>query len=267
MEIRKEKTNKLTTDKLNILYIKNSKVILIDTDKIYNVKVGKMLKTYDNKFISRKVIKNENNKLYYRHIYSLLPDEIITEIQQRIYKYIFQRKVLKIDYDRIINKHLKLDDKNFLLHLKMKNERSYSNSKNLKKKLNEPYLFDFKNVCCGLLNNGSICGCSKYDNIFFKNNSNYYNNNVNSDYECYLFNDNYIKQKVDRNYKKCREEPLINIAFCQKHYNKVIDMSEYKKNEYIELLYYKLGYEVKNGYLLDIKNRHFLDCFKRRINN
>lgn len=105
--------NKLTNDKLNILYIKNNKVILIDTDKIYNVKVGKMLKTYDNKYISRKVIKNEKNKLYFRHIYSLLPDDIITDIQQRIYKYIFQTKVLKIEKQIYCVKDNSFDIHNF----------------------------------------------------------------------------------------------------------------------------------------------------------
>ena len=77
---------KTIANKNNIteLSINDNKIILIDTDKVYNKKVGTMLKTYDNKYISRKVINNKKNKLYWRHIFSLLPEEIINDIQQRI---------------------------------------------------------------------------------------------------------------------------------------------------------------------------------------
>lgn len=98
---------------MNILSIKNEKMIYINTDKLYEKKVGKMLKTYEDKYISRKVIKNEKNKLYWRHIYSLLPEEIITEIQQRIYRYIFQTKVLKIEKGVYFVKDNRYDLHNF----------------------------------------------------------------------------------------------------------------------------------------------------------
>tara|TARA_Y100001972_G_scaffold110820_1_gene142957 strand:- start:288 stop:1313 length:1026 start_codon:yes stop_codon:yes gene_type:complete len=106
---------KTIANKNNIteLSINDNKIILIDTDKVYNKKVGTMLKTYDNKYISRKVINNKKNKLYWRHIFSLLPEEIINDIQQRIYRYIFQRKVLKIDKLAYCVKNNKFDINNF----------------------------------------------------------------------------------------------------------------------------------------------------------
>ena len=79
------------------LSIHNGKVILIDSSKVYDKKVGKMLKTNDNKYISKKVINNKKNKLYWRHLYSYLNEECISLINQMVYQYKMKNEVLRIE--------------------------------------------------------------------------------------------------------------------------------------------------------------------------
>jgi len=79
------------------LSIHKAKLILIDTDKCYDRKVGNMLKTADNKYISKKVIKNKKHKLYWRHLYSYLNEESIELINQMVYEYLMKNQVLKIE--------------------------------------------------------------------------------------------------------------------------------------------------------------------------
>tara|TARA_R100000951_G_C2607757_1_gene170223 strand:- start:72 stop:1007 length:936 start_codon:yes stop_codon:yes gene_type:complete len=79
------------------LSVHNGKVILIDSDKCYDKKMGKMLKTNDNKYVSKKVINNKKNKLYWRHLYSYLPWETIELINQMIYKYKMKSEILGIE--------------------------------------------------------------------------------------------------------------------------------------------------------------------------
>jgi len=74
----------------------NNKIILLDTDKVYHNKVGRMLKTNDKKYISRKVIKNNKNKLFWRHIFSYLDNDSIEMINQIINQYKIQKEVLQI---------------------------------------------------------------------------------------------------------------------------------------------------------------------------
>lgn len=79
------------------LSIHNGKVILMDSSKVYDIKVGKMLKTSDNRYVSKKVINNTKNKLYWRHLYSYLNQESIEMINQMIYQYKMKSEVLRIE--------------------------------------------------------------------------------------------------------------------------------------------------------------------------
>lgn len=79
------------------LSIHNGKVILMDSSKVYDKKVGKMLKTSDNKYVSKKVINNKKNKLFWRHLYSYLNEESIELINQMIYQYKMKSEVLGIE--------------------------------------------------------------------------------------------------------------------------------------------------------------------------
>ena len=78
---------------LNVI---NNKVIILDCDKVYDKKVGNMIKTYDNKFVSKKVISNKKHKLFWRHIFSYLNEESIEMINQYIYLYKMKTEVLQI---------------------------------------------------------------------------------------------------------------------------------------------------------------------------
>ena len=78
---------------LNVI---NNKVIILDCDKVYDIGVGKMIKTFDSKFVSKKVIKDKKYKLFWRHIFSFLNCESIELINQYIYKYKMKVEVLGI---------------------------------------------------------------------------------------------------------------------------------------------------------------------------
>ena len=74
----------------------NGKVIFLDSNKVYDTKTGNMLKTGDNKYVSKKVIKNKKNKLVWRHIFSYLNMDNIELINQYIYMDLMKHKVFGI---------------------------------------------------------------------------------------------------------------------------------------------------------------------------
>lgn len=107
MEIHNKMKKQLNMCELSI---HNGKVILIDSDKCYDKKMGKMLKTNDNKYVSKKVINNKKNKLYWRHLYSYLNEESIGLINQYIYKYKMKSEVLGIENIVYFNKNYDIEN-------------------------------------------------------------------------------------------------------------------------------------------------------------
>jgi hypothetical protein len=104
-------TNKLNKQNgMCELSIHNGKVILMDSSKVYDKKVGKMLKTNDNKYVSKKVINNKKNKLYWRHLYSYLNEECIELINQMIYQYKMKSEVLGIENIIYFNRNYELEE-------------------------------------------------------------------------------------------------------------------------------------------------------------
>jgi hypothetical protein len=308
-------TNKLTKQ-LNMceLSIHNGKVILIDTDKCYDKKVGKMLKTNDNKYISRKVINNKNNKLYWRHLYSYLPSECVEDINKMIYEWKMKNQVLNInmnifynvdyqskdivseiydcgtsyrqvgrswdwsnesekiefrrrqelqekedwisvdiekqdifncsDRDKRIdfwkNRHIRFNER-----VRDTNKQSKKLQKNIGNSSWDIKYFSMNSYCCGLMNNGNICGCESSERMLIDRE--YFNNQINpitfSEDSC-----NYSR----RNNSSVRKKSITQIPLCKRHYNKYDKMSKYQYEMEVDKIYRRFGYEIKNGYMCKV---------------
>lgn len=272
----------------------NNKVIFLDTDKVYDKKVGSMLKTNDNKYISRKVIKNKKNKLYWRHIFSYLNEDCLQIINQMIYRHKMKTEVLKIDYNVISSYDYPLNawvyelynisrynrqgiqeifkkeeeedweiidiepakkclrgfwEKN---HIK-NNERILKENKSSKKldkfiKKNSSITFymdtdkkicknntSIRRMCCGLKNNGDLCGNTADYKIDYIN-KNYYNRWI-------THNDIHPKTGVGIHLDG------IYLKFCGIHYKKYDKLYIHKYQDELDKIYNKLGYKLHNNYL------------------
>jgi hypothetical protein len=119
----------MTTQQLSI---HNNRLISINTDKVYSNGTSNMLKTLDGKYISRKVINNKDNTLEWRHIFSLLPEELIQIICEDIYRHKWTSICPQIP---IHTKHVLKTDANLQF------------------------------TCKAITNKGKVCGCSTYDGV------------------------------------------------------------------------------------------------------
>ena len=294
------------------LNIHNGKMILIDTNKCYDKKVGKMLKTTDNRYISRKVINNKDNKLYWRHLYSYLPYECIEEINKMIYQYKMKCEVLNINTNIFWNRHYgleeivceiydcgttyrqvgrgwnfnneseklefrrrqKLQEKedwivvdlekedlfncsdrdkridfwkkrhiNFNERIRDTNKQSKKLQKNIGSNWNIKY-FSMNSYCCGIMNNGEICGYESNERMNI--NRDYFNTNINP----ITFSENSCEYSRSRD--SIRRRSLTQIPLCKRHYKKYDNMSKYQYGMEIDKIYRRFGYELKNGYMCQV---------------
>jgi len=249
------------------LSIHNGKVILIDSDKVYDRKVGKMLKTNDNKYVSKKVINNKKNKLFWRHIYSYLNEESIELINQMIYQYKMKSAVLGIenvvwfgrsfhnrmedwlevefrkedifncgDRDKRIDfwrkRHIRFNQ-----NIRDKNTKS----KNIQKNINGCIkYFSMDQYCCGIMGNGDLCGCESNETL--NTDRDYFNNQINkisfSEDSCI-----YTRRNGERRRNNTK------ISLCKRHYNKYEKMNDKTYNREVDKIYKKMGYELQNGYM------------------
>ena len=255
------------------LSIHNGKVILIDSSKVYDKKVGKMLKTNDNKYVSRKVIKNTKNKLYWRHIYSYLNEECIELINQMIYQYKMKNEVLGIEnvvyfhnsFQYRLESWLEVNwrkedifncdnrDKRIDFwkkrHIRFNENIRDTNkqSKKLQKSIRNSYdikWFNMSNYCNGLMNNGEICGCESSETLNIDRD--YFNNQINT----ISFSENSCDYSRSRD--SIRRRYMTKLSLCKRHYNKYEKMNDMQYDREVDKIYNKMGYKLQNGYLCKV---------------
>ena len=227
------------------LAIRNEKVIMIETDKTFAKGTKNMLKTLDNKFISRKVIKNPKHKLYWRHIYSFLPAEILDVIIPEIYRYIYSQKIIR-NYCSLIDKN-DMNIYNFHTNNRLKYDKHIEDKliqKDNKKHDNIRREWFYNNrFCLALTNKGEICGCRITENNMYQGISldrDYYNKLINP----INFTENALPMYWGDNSN--RDHNRVDFHTCKKHKNFCLS------KENIDACYKKLGYELKHGYMCKV---------------
>ena len=240
----------------------NGKVIFLDSNKVYDTKTGNMLKTGDNKYVSKKVIKNKNNKLVWRHIFSYLNMDNIEKINQYIYMDIMKHKVFgikpsieyitwdyicsqiveevydcRLDYrlgvneNRELKKQIKKKEEWVVIEYNVKNNATTDRREMLRKNMekislkytnNTPY-FDISYKCKSLKKNGEFCLNSGGNRL----------NITDTDYQSALFS---------------------SIECCGVHINQFKKLNAIKQNKKIIDIQDKLGYKMNNGIVCKVCN-------------
>ena len=100
------------------------------------------------------------------------------------------------------------------------------------------------NYCCGVMNNGDLCGCEYSEKLNIDRD--YFNDNINHS----TFNEN-GKEKCNR-FKNNRSRNYTKLSLCKRHYNKYEKMNKKDYYNEVDKIYKKMGYEVKNGYMCKI---------------
>jgi hypothetical protein len=262
------KINKQQEDMIE-LNIHNGKIIMLNTDKTYDKKYGTMLKTLDNQYIIKKIIKNKKNILKWRHIYSFLPSDTIETINQMIYREIYKNKVLNIYKPLREWKLYENKNENILMNEKLSISRAINWDDDIKyekdeRKIREEESYEMIDIeketnimedkirrntnwyninkCNMNTKNGKKCKCSYSDNINIKKYGIFVKSLCNYD-------EDYSYHYEEKSYDRDGLRYGCNIRLCGKHLNK--QRKNYNEWDTIKKFYNDNGYDInKYGYCI-----------------